>query len=503
MKQQQGFTTLIVSLIMVLLVTLNVIIGSKSANLEIKSANNIYRTEAAFENAEQGVRTMLSTLSASLAANPSTKLTNTTLTSNSKYTSYFCNAVDSNCAETDTLKFPYVKSVGVDPSGATRTVSQRLTYNYTPATPPLISTPITDALTALGNISIGGNANIDSAKSGGSISTSGSGSVGTQDSSDFYQKNIVNGVSTYLQAANGSKIKWTSDEFFMNYFGGLCPTTVTGYKALQALTTVTSVALAQQAALCKPEVLTTIQSRSDGYVCGSGCNNADLSAQYTAGKRIMWLTQGGMKINSNVTLGSVSDPVLIFVMNGGSVQINGTSKIYGVVYVDVPDVSYTVTNVSGTTTCNCTGTSYITATSGNGNNKTFTWSSVSFAPTTTTQWCTVQACLNASSKCTPSYTTTNQSKVNDTSTCNYNISVDVGDQITNPQTQVVIEVLGTWDNSGGGNALIEGAAITSGNYSTTGGINIVKDTGAVNKFQLGTPGTNTLTTSTSGWSDMN
>lgn len=497
MQQQQGFTTLLVSLILVFLVTLNVVIGSKSANLEVRTANNLYRTEAAFENAEQGVRSMWTQLNATLAANPSAALGNTKLTDGA-YTANFCASASSDCAATSTLPFPFIKSTGVDPSGATRTISQRVSYNYTAGKPPIISTPVTDALTALGNIAVGGNASVTSAKSGGSVTTSGSGSVSSTSTSDFYQKTIVNGVETYLYAANGNKIKWTTDEFFMHYFGGLCPTTVSNYDLLRSLSDTTSVELAQQAGYCKAEVKASIAARSDGYICSSSCANADLSAAYSSGKRLMWLTAGGMKINANVVLGSSTDPVIIFVMESGTVQINGTSKIYGVVYVDVPEISSTVTSVTGSASCSCT-----TSITYNKPAKIWTDPIYTATPGYETQWCSNSACQNATAaqKCTPSKP--GGAKTGDKSTCTYSISVDTGDLASTGQTEVVIEVLGTWDNSGGGNALIEGAALTSGNYSTTGGIEIVKSTGIINKWEAGTPGTNTLTTSSRGWSDMN
>ncbi|MEQ6292268.1 pilus assembly PilX N-terminal domain-containing protein [Vogesella sp. GCM10023246] len=498
MQNQRGFTTLLVSLILVMLVSLNVIIGSRSSALEVKSANNLYRTEAAFQNAEQGIRAMLTQLNATIAATPDVALSNTKR-ADSLYTVNFCTAASADCVASSSLPFPFIKSTGVDPSGATRTISQRVNYSFTAGTPPIIPTPVTDALTALGNISIGGNADVSSVKSGGTVNSTGSGSVGSVTTSDFYQKTLVNGVETYLLAANGSKIKWTTDEFFMHYFGGLCPNTQAAYDLLRATGTATSVQLAQQAGYCKAEVKATVAARSDGYICASSCNNADLSAAYASGARLMWLTAGGMKINANVVLGSTTDPVIIFVMESGTVQINGTSKIYGVVYVDVPEISSTVTNVTSTTTCNCTAKTTRISKKGN----EIQWSSPSYEPTTATQWCTIEACKNASValKCTPS--TPSSTAVGDSSTCTYNITVDVGDLSTPGQTQVVIEVLGTWDNSGGGNALIEGAALTSGNYSTTGGIEIVKNTGIVTKFQAGTPGVNSIATSSSGWSDMN
>ena len=214
--------------------------------------------------------------------------------------------------------------------------------------------------------------------------------------------------------------------------------------------------------------------------------------QYDSGKRIMWLTEGGMKFNSNNDLGTPEDPVLIFVMESGSVQINGNVTIHGVVYVDVPKVSETITNVTGSVACSCTASR---TKLGNGATN---WSGISYdVASAQPAACTLSICQSAANKCTPEGGNLAKGTVK---SCTYSTTAPVGEVEPGVQKQVVIEVLGTWNNNGGGSALIEGAALTSGNFATTGGINLVRNTNVVDKFQEESPGG--VGANSRGWSDL-
>ncbi len=479
MKKQKGFATLLASVVLVSLVAITVIVGQKASVLEQRAANNAYRTEEAFENSENGLRAMVAYLISSGKINPDAVLKNSSLSS-SAYT------VNYNAAT------KIISSIGVSASGSSREVHQRIELK--PGNPPIIGVPVRDALTALGNVMIGGSASVESVKAGGNVSTSGHGSVTSVSTADFFQKINVNGVDQYLLKADGTKIKLTESEFFLKYFGNLCPVVRDSYDALRTISSTTSVALAQEADHCKAEAKITVAARDDGYVCASGCNNADLAERYKDGKRIIWLTEGGMKINANVILGSVEDPVLIFVMESGTVQINGTSKVYGVVYVDVPIVSDKIVNITSTVECSCTAKK---TKLGNGDRK---WSNVSYdVATAQNAACTASICqaVLSENKCSPSE---DGFQVGEVSSCNYTAFAPVGDVQAGLQADVVIEVLGTWDNSGGGNALIQGAAITSGNFSTQGGIELVKNTNVVSEFEEGSPGQ--VKGDPRGWSDL-
>jgi hypothetical protein len=52
-------------------------------------------------------------------------------------------------------------------------------------------------------------------------------------------------------------------------------------------------------------------------------------AAYAAGERQIWV-DGDLNVNSNVTIGSANDPIILVV--DGDVHFNGTIQLYGVVY---------------------------------------------------------------------------------------------------------------------------------------------------------------------------
>ena len=75
--------------------------------------------------------------------------------------------------------------------------------------------------------------------------------------------------------------------------------------------------------------------------CSGDCG-ATLAAAYTAGRRMMWV-EGNLTLGSSMTLGSVSDPVVLVV--NGNVTITSAVQIYGLV-VARGDVAWT--NSAGT-----------------------------------------------------------------------------------------------------------------------------------------------------------
>lgn len=576
MKNQKGFATLAVTVLLLFLITFNVFLGSKGAVLEQKSANNVYKSEVAFENAEMGSRILLQQLqaAANVVANDFTKCVAGSATAPS-----FCRVT----ANTDSVNLAYFASydsttktitstgyvsggaMGSAPGASARTVTQRILYAA--GTMGALGAPVTSALTTLGNVTLGGNTTIGSITAGGTVSTSGSSSVGSQTTnSSTFQMALLDHNNNVLLDASGNPVtrSLTSDEYFMYFFGNLCPVA----KA------------AGNAANCKAEAPTTVANMSNGYVCTSACTLVDLKAQYAAGKNVMLLEQDGMRINSNIVLGTVTQPVLILVMNGGSVSINGNAKIYGVVYVDVVDAVTAVNcscNASDTaatitqapvmgddttkpiygndttkpigystsvssTQCVKNGQDYSSSAKscvtvlkdsyGNTLSPSITtavggylpkWTSdTGFAQkitgyqqkivgykTTGATWgstsyglnanqapaCTVNACSSSASVCKPSDTVSASTSVGSTSMCSFAASAVSGSN----NTPVTINVLGTWDNSGGGNALIQGAAITSGNFSGTGGIALVQNSTSVTALQnspsICAPAPN-------GWSDM-
>jgi Tfp pilus assembly protein PilX len=70
MNKQRGFATLLASVVMVSLVTVSVFVGQKGSVLEQRSANNAYRTEEAFSNAEAGLNAIVKGVKDYITGNP-------------------------------------------------------------------------------------------------------------------------------------------------------------------------------------------------------------------------------------------------------------------------------------------------------------------------------------------------------------------------------------------------------------------------------------------------
>ena len=463
-NKQRGFVTLIASSLVLFIATLAVFYGSKSSLLELQSSNNAYRTQVAFENAEEGMRRVLADLTANpaLAGNSYTTTPGTITTSTGKYVARYVFNGGVN---------PFIESRGYDSGDTQRTITQRVTY--IPGQPPALANSVRDAVTALGNVSLSGSASLGSIRSGGTISVTGGARVGASYSNDSqFRVNMTDSAGTVLYNSSGVPLRrlMTSAEYFDYYLGpDLCP-------VAHAAGTPNN---------CKTEAKATIAARRDGYICASRCDNADLDAQYRAGKRLMWLEEGGMQINANVILGTVADPVTILVMNGGSVKINGTSKIYGLVFVDLPSTTKTAT-------CACTATMTLLS-------NTTSWSPIQYALTpnvTQVEACSDSVCQSATTKCVPSNATNGNKPAGYKSTCNYSTDLLVG----SAAEPVQIEVLGTWDNTGGGNSLIEGAALAAGHFVTNGNIDINFNRDVLNNLPRRPA---TAVRQVTGWSDMN
>ena len=165
MNKQKGYATLFISVILLLLVTLNVFMGVRGSVIEQQSANNAYMTQSAFELAEQGRALFISNLNTYVTSNPSVALSAalatvqaaTNVTGAKDAVSYALNADGSYT----------LTSVGKEVGNTTRKVSQRV---------KLIGAPgggKAAALNALGNIDMGGHATATSANAGGGITTGG------------------------------------------------------------------------------------------------------------------------------------------------------------------------------------------------------------------------------------------------------------------------------------------------------------------------------------------
>lgn len=305
MKNQRGYATLAVSLILLFIITLSTFISSKGSVLEQQSSNNAYYAEQAFQNAEKGLAKVVADITTYLKDNPQTKLLSDIpqSTTNQTVANTYATSLNGNI----------LTSTGSINGMGTRKVAQFLVLVAGSPSGPA-------ALNALGNINMGGNVSATSVKAGGTVTTGGSSSVSganTSDAADFKVK-LVDHSGNYLVDSSGNQLyrSMTTEEFFMYYFGGLCPVAKN----------------ANDAMACQAEAKEAIRADPKGYVCESTCNSkaADdaISAAYNAGKRRFWL-EGG--IDHKQHMGTEDDPVLILVMNvadnSKAAQINANSTI--------------------------------------------------------------------------------------------------------------------------------------------------------------------------------
>lgn len=432
MNKQKGMATLLTSVILTVIIALLVFWGARGSIVEQQSANNTYLTQVAFQHAEQGRALYFSNISAYMAANSSTTfdtaLSSAQGTTNSVAGGKFSVAYQKNDSVTATLT-----STGTSISGTTRKVSQRISF----AAGGVGKKPA--ALTSLGDIKTGGSTDATSVRAGGEVDIQKPNSITLPPEANSNEFKVT------MKDINGNPVVrgMTTDEYFMYYFGGLCPVAKAAYASDFT-----------KAADCKAEAKLTVKNnQTKGYVCESACGGVDLSQLYGTGKRIFWLTGG---IDHIQTVGTENDPVLIFVMDvpddAKTAKINGGSTIYGVLYVDV---------IATPSDCSCKAQDKFTSN---------TWSVTAYSLNDTVQKsvCTAQLCAVATDRCTPTHPTNPNN--NYVSTCSYSIDILSGTS----QIPVEVEILGDYDAGGSGNSEFNGAVISSGNISVTGNASYVQ-----------------------------
>jgi Tfp pilus assembly protein PilX len=482
MKKQKGFVVLLSSVVLMLIISLGAFIGAKGSILEQQTANAMYRTEEAFQYAEAGMREMW----ALLKLDPSKAASNQSITVAGKYTAAY-NATTAT-----------ITSTGTGSGNATRTVTQRI-----------LTTPGTGggpaAMTALGYIELTGSASATDVKAGGTFS----GNRTYKDAKNVTQNTSITQNSTEFQIAlldhndqnlvdSSGKIitrSMTTDEYFMYFFGSLCPNSKSKNNSKG----------------CKQEARDSVKANTNGYFCEKDCasdtEDEKLTNAHKSGKRIFWLDSGGIDHEQN--MGTESDPVLIFVMNiadgSKAAKINANSTIYGILYVDVASYQTTLT-------CSCKVKASVSGISGRGSNAIYTWTKdEKFIELNSEQppICSHELCTDTYKYKSPTFscsTQTNDVKIGTVGACSFPATAVSGSN----NTPVQIEVVGTWTGSGTGNTVIQGAAITSGNYEGQGNVSFIKNSTAITNlvlngiggaaFQSAPP---TVSLAPNGWSDLN
>jgi PilX N-terminal len=303
LNTQHGFGNVAVGLVLLFASSLITLYAAKSAIIETKVASNDYQAKLAFEAAEAGVEFGHAYLEANrdlilidadsdgfINQYTSTSTQNVTLTNNTTYTISYTNI---NANDFSSVR---ISAIGTSPDGTiTRTVTQE--YANRPYT---LNMPAA-SLIAKGNVALSGNLDIENTIndttiwSGGATSFTGSASttISTGTGSDR------NSTGADVIQNDGTLASLSSDQFFENFFSS---TKTEARKSANIL--------------YQNSVSTNYADSLDGVV-----------------GKVIWIdqTSGEAQINSNVTIGSPEQPVLLIV--NGDFHLNGNMTLYGSIYV--------------------------------------------------------------------------------------------------------------------------------------------------------------------------
>lgn len=303
-KKKLGAVTLLMALILITLSTLIVMIAANHGVLMSKSISNQARASQAFEAAQGGLEYgigYLRTNSSAILANPTggyinaytnASTTNVVLPNSSRYSITYTNPIANN------YNLIKIESTGTnDDNTATKTVSQLISLSSI-----LVNTP-DNPVTSQKSVNLNDNATVRNLSSSVTIQ---SGSTTT----------LSNNAQTYLSSGLSSKsgnIKsditqnisslssMTANDFFVDYFGA---------------------------------GIATIKSAANYYYNYS--SNHDYSTQVNnITNAVIWIDQAPgttATIQNNRTLGSPTNPVILIVNGGLTIQDNVT--IYGFVFVN-------------------------------------------------------------------------------------------------------------------------------------------------------------------------
>lgn len=176
---------------------------------------------------------------------------------------------------------------------STTTVSQLIKLQ------PALATPPAAPLTARGNVNFGSNAiqatNTDLGTNG--ITINAGGTINNNDGSKTLSTVPGTPPEASLVPNDTSLSSLTGEQMFQTFFG-------------QSKTTFQNAP-------------TTTQ-----VTCSNPCNS-QITNLVNSGSRVIWVN-GDMDLNSNITVGSQTNPVILVVT--GNAHINGNAVIYGVVY---------------------------------------------------------------------------------------------------------------------------------------------------------------------------
>lgn len=303
MFREQGGATFLIAIILLVVSTMIVIFAANIGRNYDKLVANQARSKEAYEAAEAGFEFGINYLkkqATTITANPvsghinysDSSTTNITLSNNSRYTVVYTNPIANN------YNLILVTATGTNADNtATRVIQQQIQSQS------ILSNFGTNALTSKGVVNVGGNGIINNTLTNQTIET-GLGVVISGSGSTIISTGTGSNASTMgsdVQQNSTTLANMSESDFFSSFFG----------------TTNTA----------------SVQSQMANYFSNSTDTNYNSTLSGKEGTSI-WIDQTAgstATINSNTTIGSAANPVLLVV--NGNLSISGNVTIYGFVYI--------------------------------------------------------------------------------------------------------------------------------------------------------------------------
>lgn len=301
-KRQTGAAVLVMTLVLVTISTLLILLAGNYGVMQSKSVSNLHRNYQAYEAAQAGMEYGINYLNqnnSTILANPvggyipvysDSNTSNVTLANNAKYTISYTNPVANN------YQLIKITSTGTNSdSTANKTVTQLIQFGSL-----LVNVPNVPIISQ-GNINLGGNSTIvntynnNTVDSGASVTLSGSSSTVVSSGTSSTPGN----VRSDIKQNDASISSLSNNDFFATYFG---------------------------------QTPTTVKGSVNHYYSNSSSTNYSSTLNGMTGTSI-WIDQtgGSARLNSNITIGSPTNPVLLIV--NGNLNIDGNVTIYGYVFI--------------------------------------------------------------------------------------------------------------------------------------------------------------------------
>lgn len=297
-RKQQGMATVLVSVILMLGLAIMTLYANRVAIFDLKMTANQVNSNLAFQAAERGLEETIANMQVSswrttnLVDSDNNNIMDTSIANTSFGTSQSFAATITRLSAGDNSVLRIDSrgcSDGCSPCASTcantAAVSQVMMFKSALSGKP--SAP----MTAKGSVATGGNADIVNLDPDTSGLTVHSGSANVQTGSATLHSLPGTPPEASVAKNDTTLATLTDDQFFQEFFGD-----------------------------------TKANVQASAYPVSAANANSQLNG--LTGKKI-WIS-GNTQINSNITVGSLAEPVIIIV--DGELRVNGTVTIYGLVY---------------------------------------------------------------------------------------------------------------------------------------------------------------------------